>query len=136
MGHPVYIYIYIEQRKIKKLSVLRLDLNFLLKRCVCVCVCVYIYTHLFNIYIYTHLFNKKSRSSLSTESFLIFLFFCIVMKTIVYCISNVIRYYIFIVIRQGVEYKFPIEKVCFMKKNTGIQYSLKSIGTVENPIYY
>ena len=41
-----------KKRKIKKLSILRLDLNFLLKRClytyicvcvyVCVCVCVYV----------------------------------------------------------------------------------------------
>ena len=60
---------------------------------------VFLYIYIY-IYIYKHIFfNKKLRSSLSTESFLIFLLFCVVMETIAYCISNVIRYYIFVVIR-------------------------------------
>ena len=61
------------------------------------------------------------------------------MKTIAYCISNVIRYYISIVIRYRVEYKFLIQMcvyICIITKNTGTQYSLKSIETVENPIFY
>ena len=61
------------------------------------------------------------------------------MKTITYCISNVIRYYISVVIRYRAEYKFLIKMcmyICIMKKKTGTQYSLKSIGTVENPSFY
>ena len=38
-----------EQKKSKKLSVLRLDLNFLLKRCVFVYVCVFVYFCLYSI---------------------------------------------------------------------------------------
>ena len=56
------------------------------------------------------------------------------MKTIDYCISNVIRY--------RFEYKFLIKncvcimKICITKKKPGTQYFLKSIETGENPIFY
>ena len=45
---------------------------------------------LFMTYQYTHFFNKKLRSSLSTESFLSFRFFSIVIRTKACCISVVI----------------------------------------------
>ena len=61
------------------------------------------------------------------------------MKTIAYCISNLIRYYISIVIRWRVEYKFLMKNVCVYmydeKKHRYPVLSLKSIGTVENPIF-
>ena len=78
---------------------------------------------------HTHLFDKKLRSSLSTESFLIFL-------CSAYCISNVIRYCISIAVRWRVEYKFLIDEFLihnvyiYYNKNTGTHYSLKSNGTV------
>ena len=53
------------------------------------------------------------------------------MKTIAFCISIIIRYYISTVMRQRVEYKFLIKMcvyICIMKKkNIGTQYSLSKV---------
>ena len=73
---------------------------------------------------YTHFFYKKLRSSLSTESFLIFLLFYIVMRTMACCI--------FTLIGQKVEDKFlPIIEELLIKEvsvyfNTSYPEVLKS----------
>ena len=52
------------------------------------------------------------------------------MKTIAYCTSNVIRYYISIVIRQKVEYKFLIKNVCVYMCNEKITQVVSTLSKV------